>query len=59
MIAAWLVALGPWIVPILITLLVPLYWLLPWLIVKGGWWRVLAWLILAGVVVQVAPLVFS
>lgn len=53
-----LLALGPYVVPVLIMILIALIYAVLWLFEKGGVWRVtLACLILAGLALQLAPLV--
>lgn len=53
-----LLALGPYVVPVLIVILVALLYAVFWLFEKGGVWRVsLGCLILLGLALQLAPLV--
>lgn len=47
MISGTLVALGPFFMPALLVVFIALCWLARWLLDKGGWCRVPAWLIIA------------
>jgi hypothetical protein len=58
MISEKLLALGPYVVPVLILIFAALLGLAVWLLAKPNVWRVsLACLILAGLALQLAPLV--
>lgn len=59
MIAASLVALGPFVVPVLIIVLGALCWLALWLLGKRGWRAALGWLIVAGIALLSASLVLG
>jgi hypothetical protein len=54
-----LLALGPFAMFILLAILCGLIWLSLWLLSKGGWCAWLGWVIVAFIVAELAPLVFS
>lgn len=56
---AYLVALGPWVAPVLVAVVTGLIWLVLWLLEKGGVWRVAMALTIVGMILmQLAPLVW-